>query len=144
MLNQSKQEWIQGSLYQVIRFRLLGYKPSALLRYKDLWILRTAGRPRHTGETRCSCSSRSRRLKPRSRAEVPGQSTHFPRKSHTMPPICWGAADTEGSGSGGALPPGRGVGRGAEGGGLVSERHNRERIAVRWERSESREGEKVV
>lgn len=37
-----------------------------------------------------------------------------------MPPICWGAADTEGSGSGGALPPGRGMGRGAEGGGLVS------------------------
>lgn len=58
-------------------------------------------------------------LKPRSRAEVPGQSTHFPRKSHTMPPICWGAADTEGSGSGGALPPGRGAGRGAEEGGLV-------------------------
>lgn len=56
---------------------------------------------------------------PRSRAEVPGQSTHFPRKSHTMPPICWGAADTEGSGSGGALPPGRGVGRWTEGGGLV-------------------------
>lgn len=39
-----------------------------------------------------------------------------------MPPICWGAADTEGSGSGGALPPGRGVGRGAEEGGLVSGR----------------------
>lgn len=36
-----------------------------------------------------------------------------------MPPICWGALDTEGSGSGGALPPGRRVGRGAEGGGLV-------------------------
>lgn len=35
-----------------------------------------------------------------------------------MPPICWGAADTEGSGSGGALPPERGVGRGAGGGGL--------------------------
>lgn len=34
-----------------------------------------------------------------------------------MPPICWGAADTEGSGSGGALPPGRGVGRGAGAGG---------------------------
>lgn len=53
---------------------------------------------------------------------MPGQSTHFPRKSHTMPPICWGAADTEGSGSGGALPPGRGVGRGVEGGGLVVEK----------------------
>lgn len=53
---------------------------------------------------------------------MPGQSTHFPRKSHTMPPICWGAADTEGSGSGGALPPGRGAGRGAEEGGLVSGR----------------------
>lgn len=39
-----------------------------------------------------------------------------------MPPICWGAADTEGSGSGGALPPGRGVGRGVEGGGLVVEK----------------------
>lgn len=37
-----------------------------------------------------------------------------------MPPICWGAVDTEGSGSGGALPPGRGVGRGVGGGGLVS------------------------
>ena len=37
-----------------------------------------------------------------------------------MPPICWGAAETEGSGSGGALPPGRGMRRGAEGGGLVS------------------------
>lgn len=35
-----------------------------------------------------------------------------------MPPICWGAADTEGSGSGGALPPGRRAGRGAGGGGL--------------------------
>lgn len=53
-----------------------------------------------------------------SRAVVPGQSTHFPRKSHTMPPICWGAADTEGGGSEGALPPGRGEGRAARGGGL--------------------------
>ncbi len=53
-----------------------------------------------------------------SRAVVPGQSTHFPRKSHTMPPICWGAADTEGGGSEGALPPGRGEGRAAGGGGL--------------------------
>lgn len=44
-----------------------------------------------------------------------------------MPPICWGAADTEGSGSGGALPPGRGVGRGAEGGGLVSGRGAQQR-----------------
>lgn len=50
---------------------------------------------------------------------MPGQSTHLPRKSHTMPPICCGAADTEGSGSGGALPPGRGIGRGTGGGGLV-------------------------
>lgn len=49
---------------------------------------------------------------------MPGQSTHFPRKSHTMPPICWGAADTEGGGSEGALPPGRGVGRWIVEGGL--------------------------
>lgn len=26
-----------------------------------------------------------------------------------MPPICWGAADTEGAESAGALPPGRGI-----------------------------------
>jgi len=63
--------------------------------------------------------------------KVPGQSTHFPRKSHTMPPICWGAADTEGSGSGGALPPGRGAGRGAVEGGLVSG-HTTEKEPGRW------------
>lgn len=26
-----------------------------------------------------------------------------------MPPICWGAADTEGAESAGALPPGQGI-----------------------------------
>lgn len=73
-------------------------------------------------------------LKPRSRAEVPGQSTHFPRKSHTMPPICWGAADTEGSGSGVALPPGRGAGRGAEVGGLVLGGGSEE-VGPQWRKS---------
>lgn len=68
----------------------------------------------------------SERTEVQSRAEVPGQSTHFPRKSHTTPPICWGAAVTEGSGSGGALPPGRGLGRGRDWWGLVSQNRKME------------------
>lgn len=71
-------------------------------------LLRKKERERESRET-CRNAGRqtARQVEP---SRESGQSTHFPRKSHTMPPICWGAADTEGAESAGALPPGRGIG----------------------------------